>query len=447
MMGRRYSRSLVAAGAPLGVLGSLCVAAVLPVVPASAATAPPHPYAFDDDATKVAGTASNTDAQRLQPGTTYRSSFPRDEVKLYYRLQLDATSNGYVSVTAVPKPTAQVVNTDGIKVSLQDSDGRTCSFGEERFGAAESARPIAAWASRSIEPGEVTCQEAGTYYVLVERTGISRSTPEDWDLEIQYASEPALKQSGATVPPEVWDSASPQPPDGEPKPRKGGAGFSEARGVAQGIWKDEIEAGETLFYRVPVDWGQQLFATAELGSASGGDGYVGNALVMTLYNPVRGYVADTSTGYDGEQKSTALDPLPPVAYENRYDRDDQVNGVRFAGWYYLAVHLDLEVAEKIGHEPLGLILSVAVRGAAQAGPEYAGSPQPADAFSVTEGDKDAAESGETEDEAARGDTMKLVAAGGIGTGTVLVLFLGLWTVVARRRAAGVSRAQREYGTP
>jgi hypothetical protein len=31
-------------------------------------------------------------------------------------------------------------------------------------------------------------------------------------------------------------------------------------------------------------------------------------------------------------------------------------------------------------------------------------------------------------------TMKLVAVGGIGTGTVLVLALGLWTVAARRRA-------------
>ncbi|MER5178646.1 hypothetical protein ABT009_09785 [Streptomyces sp. NPDC002896] len=441
---RYYRRSWAAVGAALAVLGSLCVSAVLSGAPASAATGTPRSYAFDDDAARVEGATSNTDAEKLKAGSTYRSPLPRDDVKLYYRLQLDATSNAYVSVTVVPKPAEQVMYADGIKVTVQDGDGRTCSYSEEHFGAAESARPIAAWASRTIGPTESYCQEAGTYYVVVERTGTSQSTPEDWDLELQYVSEPALKQSGSTVPPEAWDSASPGPLDGEPKQRKGGAGFSEARGLTQGVWKDDIEAGETLFYRVPVDWGQQLFVTAELGSAREGNGYVGNALVTALYNPVRGFVVDTSTGYDGEQKSEALDPLPPVAYKNRYDSDDRASGMRFAGWYYLAVHLNPAIADEFGEGPYGLTLRVTVRGAAQAGPEYDGSPQPADAFSVTDGDKDAAASGETEAEVARGDTMKLVAACSFGTGAALVLFLGAWTVVARRRAAGVSR---EYGTP
>ncbi|OAH11850.1 hypothetical protein [Streptomyces jeddahensis] len=440
-----YRRSWFAVGAALAVLGSLCVSAVLPAASASAATGTPRSYAFDDDAARVEGASSNTDAEKLQAGSTYRSSLPRGDVKLYYRLQLDATSNAYVSVTAVPSPTAKVMYADGIKVSLEDGDGRTCSYNEEHFGAAESARPIAAWASRTIGPTESYCQEAAAYYVVVERTGTSPSTQEDWDLELQYVSEPALKQTGSTVPPEVWDSASPQPLDGEPEERKGGAGFSEARGLTQGVWKDDIEAGETLFYRVPVDWGQQLFATAELGSARGGTGYVGNALVTALYNPVRGFVVDTSTGYDGEQKSETLYPLPPVAYKNRYDTDDRVSGMRFAGWYYLVVHLNPEIADEYGEGSFGLTLRVTVRGAAQAEPEYAGSPQPADAFSVTDRDKDAAASGETEAEAERGDTMKLVAACSLGTGVALVLFLVGWTVVARRRAgAGVPR---EYGTP
>ncbi|MGW1025533.1 hypothetical protein ACWD4J_17820 [Streptomyces sp. NPDC002577] len=435
MVSRYHRRSWSAAGAALGVLGSLCVSAVLPVPSASAATGTPRTYAFDDDATNVAGATSNTDAERLNPGATYRSSLPRDDGKVYYRLRLDATSNAYVSVTVVPDPTEQVMYADGIKVTVQDGNGHTCSYSEEHFGAAESPRPIAALASRTIGPTESYCQESGTYYVVVERTG--QSSPQDWDLELQYVSEPALQQGGSTVPPEVWDSASPRPLDGDAKRRKGGAGFSEARGLTQGVWLDDMEAGETLFYRVPVDWGQQLFVTAELGNAPAGNGYTGNALVTALYNPVRGFVVDTSTGYDGEQKSEALDPLPPVAYKNRYDSDDRASGMRFAGWYYLVVHLNPAIAKDFGKGHFGVTLRVTVRGAAQAGPEYAGSPEPADAFGVTDRDQDAAASGETEADAARSDTMKLVAACSLGTGAALVLFLGAWTVVARRRAAPV----------
>lgn len=59
--------------------------------------------------------------------------------------------------------------------------------------------------------------------------------------------------------------------------------------------------------------------------------------------------------------------------------------------------------------------------------------------------------------------MKLIAAGGIGAGSVLVLTLGMWTVVARRRAgtdagavvveeadtvpAPPASAPREHGAP
>lgn len=120
----------------------------------------------------------------------------------------------------------------------------------------------------------------------------------------------------------------PQALDGLARTREGGTSFSGARSLEEGVWKDGIRAGQTLFYRVPVDWGQQLDATAELGPASG-DGYLGNALVMALHNPVRALVDDADVGYDGSRKRTGLEPLPPVAYENRFAVDDQAGGMRF----------------------------------------------------------------------------------------------------------------------
>ncbi|MHB9852340.1 hypothetical protein ACSYGO_24300 [Streptomyces krungchingensis] len=418
------------------------------------ADAEPTPYAFAEDATSVDGATGTTGAVRLEPGKAYRSSIGKDG-KLYYRLVLDDVSNAYVSATAVPRPGTSVSYSDGIKVSVQDGNSRNCSFsGTAHFGATQSSHPIAAWATRETSGHPYACQTAGTYYVVVERSGTAGSSSGVWDLELDCVSEPGLRKTGSTTAPETWNSATPEPLTGDPKRRRGGAGFSTATSLRQGIWQDGISPGQTLFYKVPLDWGQQLHVTAALGSSGRGEGSVGTALVMSLYNPVRGFVDDVGSGYDGGQRSAVLEPLPAVAYENRYALSDRVSGMRFAGSYYLVVHLAAQVADRFGDGPLGLTLSVRRDGAVRAGPSYAGRPEPRDAFDVPADDADDQADDGADAEGAVGGaspegggrdradgtgagsdsaTMRVVAAGGIGTGSLLMLILGVWTVLARRR--------------
>ena len=161
-----------------------------------------------------------------------------------------------------------------------------------------------------------------------------------------------------------------------------------------GPWRTDISPGQTLFYKVPVDWGRQLSATAELDSANaGGHGFAVDALHLTLYNPVRADIEDASIGYDGARKSAALDPVPPVDYTNRYAVGDDVNGMRFAGSYYLVVHLAEGVADTFGDGPFGLKLRVRLDGAAQSGPGYSGQSVPRNLFEVTADDREAAAEG------------------------------------------------------
>lgn len=489
-MGRRtvWWRAAAAVGA------ALC-ATTAPAGSAAAADAP-TPYSYAEGASTVEGAKSSTGAVRLAAGRTFRSSIGPG-AKLYYRLDLGAAANAYVSATAVPEAGAAVGSADGVRVSLQDADAHRCSYETARFGPTRSAHPVTAWASREIGSDEYMCQGAGVYYVVVERVGSaagggtgtgagtsagsasgsasgspSEGSSEEWGLELGFVSEPAVTKGGATSAPESWNSASPEVLSGDPERRRGGSGFATASPVTQGVWQDEagIRAGETLFYKVPVGWGQQLHATAELGSTTVGDGYVGNAFVMSLYNPVRGFVDDTTTNYGGEQRSAALDPLPPVAYENRFSLDGEVSGMRFAGWYYLVLHVGTSVAERYGEEPLGLTLRVRLEGEAGAGPVYLGASEPRGVFEVSEGDQEAAESGATGDTLdGAGDSgggedaetsgggegsgsasgakdqrlaMTVVAAGGIGTGSLLVLGLVVWTLVARRRASAAAEAER-----
>ncbi|CAM5625849.1 hypothetical protein SVIOM342S_03590 [Streptomyces violaceorubidus] len=274
-------------------------------------------YDFAGDAVRIAGAGAPAGAEPLEADSTYRSALPRNGV-LYYRLELDDASDAYVSVTAVPGADGEVTAVDGIRVSVQDADGGSCSVQSATFGAARSPRPVTAWGMREIDSGASRCQDPGTYYVGVERTRPQDSPPDDWDLELTAATEPRPRQAGATEAPETWDSASPEPLAGEPERRAGGNGFAHATPVGQGVWRDDIRPGETLYYKVPVDWGRQVYAGAELAGSADASGYATGALRLALHNPVRGEVDAAARGYTGRRTTVGLAPLPPVAYPNRY---------------------------------------------------------------------------------------------------------------------------------
>ncbi|MCG7523222.1 hypothetical protein MHW47_01970 [Streptomyces sp. OfavH-34-F] len=429
----------------LAAVAAMCAVAVLPGQ--AYAAGEPGAYTFDPDAETVTGQEVSADAVALRPDTVYRSAISGNQ-KLYYRLNLDAKTNAYVSAVVVPKAGGEVAYGDGVTISIRDSSDDECSSQDALFGSAQYPRPIAAYASRRIE-ADGSCQEAGTYHVLVERQSKAASDQGEWELELRYVSEPALANpsSRPTEAPTSWPSASPPPPvAATDNTRRGGAGHYDATSLETGEWKDRIEPGQTLFYRVPVDWGQQLYATAGLSnSTSAKNPFVGSALAMSLENPALGHVTEVSPmAYAGKPTSVSFDPLPPVAYENRYDSSDETNGMRFAGWYYLSVSLSPRVAAAYGDKPITLTLQISVEGKADEAP-YKGD---AGIFAVTQGDKEAARKGQSGAQAAAGadsGTMKVVAAAGIGTGTLLVLWLGVWTLVARRRAAAVPAAPANAG--
>ncbi|MEV0925529.1 hypothetical protein AB0I99_10430 [Streptomyces spongiicola] len=423
------------------------VAAALGTAPAQAAEEPtPDPYRFGVGARSVVGAESSADAEVLEAGTTYRSSIGPGG-KLNFRVDLDAERNAYVSVVAVPGPGTGLAYGDGIEVTLQDAQGTRCSSADEKVGAGRFARPLAAAAHRTIGGGRSTCQEEGAYNVLVERVGAGAGNPASadasasasasgtWALEIRHVTEPGLRQPGPTEAPTAWPSASPGLPGGETRETPGGSGFNDAAEISEGEWSSRMEAGRTYFYRVRVDWGQRIFATASLGSTNTGDfTFVSEALTMRLYNPVRALVEDGGTGsYDGRQKQASLDPLPEVAYENRFAGADKVQGMRLRGDYYLAVSLNPRLAQKFGRERFGVTLRVNVEGDAKAAPPYA---EPVGDLGVSEGEK-----------VERGDAMRLVGVAGVGTGALLVVGLVAWTLLARRAAAAPSQAAPSQGVP
>ncbi|MGI5402621.1 hypothetical protein ACQEVG_24870 [Streptomyces sp. CA-135486] len=383
------------------------------------------PYRTAQDARPVRGTAVSTEGPRLRPGTYTDTIFAGQ--KKYYRVELDARTNVYVSAVLAPPPESRVQPTDGIRVTLESTDGVECSVSNEvSFGSA-TPRPIADYATRRIGNGR-ECQGAGDYLYSVEWTG-SGGGPGvgGWPVELKYMTEPGLK-AGAVVPsaPSTWGAQAPEPATGTAKGVSGGTGFNDAPAVGQGVWKDELSPGESRFYKVPVDWGQQLFLDAEFANSTTEQApVVVDGLRLSLFNTARGFVRSADTNYLGKPAAVGFGTAP-AAFANRGSSQDDTGAMRFSGWYYVRVTLDRQIDSS-----LPMTLRVGIEGEPQQGPAYDGDATAA-GFGITDADRAAAQEGRVEDGGAENAGLKALGIGAIGLGTVLLLGLGTWALVGRR---------------
>ncbi|MFE1170871.1 hypothetical protein [Streptomyces sp. NPDC058773] len=423
----------------IAVLAALAAVPVLPgTVGVASADDVPH-YRMAAGATATHGKPDASHAPRLRPGL-HTDSIKRGEQK-WYAVTLDARTSAYFSAVAAPTPGTKVADYgDKLTLTVQDSSGATCgSEARPSFSGGGMAYPIADYASRRIGADRTECQEAGPYYLVISREGTKTSGAAAWPLELDYVNEPPLKGNTPAKPGKgTWSTETPAPPtDHTRRKARGGTGFNDAGPVATGIWTDRIRPGETRFYRVPVDWGQRLNLSAELPNAKStrASAFLARMLGLGVYNPARGAVGNPRfVPYTGKPAAVKLFTAP-VDYGNRLDSTDAVSAMRFAGWYYLAVSLHPDAAQYFSHGA-ELTLRVDVRGTAKAGPGYAA---PAGIFSVTPEDRDAAQKGRTALEAGKNGTLMTVAYAGIGTGVLLLVGLGAWTLVARRSAAAAGR--------
>ncbi|MGW3011658.1 hypothetical protein ACWC9R_22910 [Streptomyces sp. NPDC001219] len=429
----------------IAVLTALAVVPVLPGTVGVASAEDVPRYRTAQGATAIEGRRSASDAPPLKPGL-HTDSIRRGEQK-WYAVNLDATTSAYFSAVAAPTPGTKVRDYgDKLTLTVQDSDGATCgSEARPSFNGGGMAYPIADYASRRIGADRTECQKAGPYYLVITREGSATSGSDTWPLELDYLNEPPLEGNAPARPGQgTWSTETPAPRTDTTKRRaKGGTGFNDAGSVATGVWTDRIRPGETRFYRVPVDWGQRLNLSAELPNATStrSSAFLARVLGLGVYNPARGAVGEPRfVSYTGKP-AAAKQFTAPVDYGNRFGSAGAVSAMRFAGWYYVEVSLHPDAAQYF-RKGAELTLRVDVRGTAKAGPGYAA---PTSDFSVTPGDRDAARKGQTAQEAGKSGTLLTVAYAGIGTGVVLLVGLGVWTLVARRSAARAAGAQAGPG--
>ncbi|MCM1965580.1 hypothetical protein [Streptomyces sp. G1] len=424
--------------AAVAALGALGLVAALPGAAGAAGTPQPVPsYRGAEGAQAVEGKPSTAGAPELKAGSVYKDAIAPGE--RYYRLRLDGGSSVYVSAVLQPPGSAKVSYGDGLEVDVLTPENRSCQSGAGRASFGYDPVPISAVGGRIMQE-DAGCQGDGTYYVKVTREMAKGGDPAAWPLELRVQREPKLGGSNApTAAPSVWPSASPTLPGSDAAPRAGGTGFNDARALGSGVWSDELRPGQTRFYRVPLDWGQQLGLAAELsaGQMTKDSGYASPGLSIALYSPYRSLIDSEDASYDGKQTGLTLARTPPVAYENRFASDRKLGAVRVAGWYYVAVTMAGKVGEFTQDAvPVPLTLRTQIIGTPGKAPAYA-EDLAAAGFGVGAEDRTAAKEGTTvveADAAAENrSVMRVVAGAGFGTGTLLLLVLGGWILLARRR--------------
>ncbi|MFF1920714.1 VWA domain-containing protein [Streptomyces sp. NPDC058221] len=342
--------------------------------------------------------------------------------------------HGRLAATAVSQPGASVDTFDALSTRIEYDDHASCGTDTERFLQKEGAVPLTSAVARiRSEAGTRPCDRAGRYRLVVERESKKGSDAARRPLELVYGVEAPLKKGVTPARSEAEYGRGDKEatlPAGDPRDVRGGTGFNDARTTGQGVWRDRILPSQTLWYKVPAGWGQQVrydveFAnepTVERPSATYSYG------ATRLYTPARYPLTDggeftPTTMYNGRPSALRMGGVP-VSWTNRYESRGNVQPVHAGGDFYISLTLGAQAAEIAQNPQIGLVLRVSVFGAERAGPQHGAPVRAADDSGAGEhGAKDADNKGDSPAHADSG------GAGGAG-----------WTGVAAAAGAAVMAA-------
>ncbi|WP_147245941.1 VWA domain-containing protein [Streptomyces sp. ISID311] len=331
---------------------------------------------------QVRGTATRGGAPVLAPGQYLDSLGPNEE--RYYATDLDAASAADFSATVVPPSGAAVGLLDALRTRVAYGSDGVCDSTTALFAQREGAAPLTSGVSRiPTQGGTGSCDKAGRYWLVVERKAARGSDAARWPLELTFHVEHPLKKGVTPAQSEPEYGAGGKGatlPATAPEDVTGGTGFNDARTLHQGVWRDKILPAQTLWYKVPVGWGQQLRYDVEFANEPRTKGYraAPSYGATQVYTPFRTPVGN-GTGefsphvpYNGRTASLSMGTVP-VAWTNRYEAHPNVRPVHQNGDFYLAVTLGARAAQIAENPQIGVVLRVAVLGKEKDGPQTGAS--------------------------------------------------------------------------
>lgn len=338
---------------------------------------------FNVTGTRVEGVDRNHLAQVpvLTAGQYVDTIATGDHGIRYYRIQREhPESRLSVSLTSRP-PRAESSSWESFKISLVNDGGQSCSWDgqDSRWGSGLTDFVVASATSRSTwDSDRRDCLEPDSLLLQVQRRQGSQVPV---DVELVVHEEPTLT-SDAGLPAGL--GTTPERPEGQttgtPEPVVGGAAFSNAPELGSGTYVDELIPGEIVYYRIPVDWGQNAVLTVDgvVGDRYLGSGFNGSLRVLPrLYSPDRRNVTTAASDHTNSH-TFALDELPgqhvmvipDVRYLNRGENARNVGEHHLAGDYYYALAVPTNWQGQAEGRPVPVQFTVSVDGEVSGVPSY-----------------------------------------------------------------------------
>jgi Ca-activated chloride channel homolog len=351
----------------------------------------------------VEGTPTPEGAPTLEPEQYLDTIGDDGNVETYLVSPADGAS---VHIAATLRPTTlSAAESEVVEVSVAAADGTECQvFRATGQGAFDKLTPITA--GGTLDGEDLDSCGPPPYAVQVTRVAGTGVRP----LEVVYLEEtPVADTAGlpAAVAGGDYDVAAQV--DGKPAPAVGAPSFTGAPVLAPGRYTDSILVGETLFYGVELDWGQQLVCDARFAGSPAVDqalGFHTPTAAVRAYGPTRTELKDLAFSsvdsgfYEADGPVDVHVASPPVRYLNRTG-GLHATPAALPGTYYCGVLMngDSQYASA-GEIPVRLTVDV-VGTAGEGAPEYVESeaaeePKPDrsdDADSSDDGAQDAAASG------------------------------------------------------
>jgi Ca-activated chloride channel family protein len=398
----------------------------------------------------VEGTEDAGSAPQIGPGQ-YKDRYDASTIERYYRITRTPGSTVTASIGSIVRPYPRQ-NAEQWTMTMTTPDGVACATTQATTGSWKAVTPFGASISSAQVDGatrkpRAACETAPELTLSLKRQSLL-GNDDDVAVEVVVAEEPEITNMASLPEPVTgYDGKTGRVKAGKASAVLGGTSFSNATEVSSGTYTDSMATGETVFYRVRLQPGQRVRATATT-PAPKSSWHLAPAEAITtrvmLYSPSRTLLTSQEDNQQGDGSVTVSAGSPQVRVRNREAPVSlswgapSVSTASQAGDYYVAVQVD-PLQNYLTGRVMPTRVAIAVDGAPAGLPEYAApaspTPTPDPSASTTP-----ATTAEPSDQP--GGSSPAEDADGVPTWLTVA---GVAVVAAAAGAAGVLLARRRSG--
>ncbi|WP_188450434.1 vWA domain-containing protein [Knoellia flava] len=325
---------------------------------------------FTVSGTPVVGTPAAAGAPEVTAGQ-YTDTLTTGEGRRHYTLRRTIPGSTLrVAMTMRPAYAESGDNDETVQMRVESPDGSCENAPANRIGTSDFQHLVTQTLriEGSAPTGAARADECASASSLTLSLDRSRGAAAPQPVEILVMEEPPVEDADALPAPDETEPATPAPAPAAPRPVVGGVSFSSAPQITPGSWTETFVPGETIFYRVPVTWGQRIALSVLPTPGSVTDG----VRRLTHYNPViyapdRQVVGEVglSSGTFGANRATSQ-----VSREVRYRNRDVVGiSTDLAGDHFVSIAVPHDQGGNASSVPM--TFNVTVEGTPSGEPAYA----------------------------------------------------------------------------